>query len=340
MEVARRCSVSKSTVSRVLNGSKHGRFSVSPAVREKILKVARELNYRPNIAARNLTISKTHLVAVLGLNGFWSDRVGPIDEAAAALARVLDGAGYEIYVQFMTPRHNPFDLPPLRVDGIVAVSPQSLDDLAALEKSEVPYVSLDGVVGKRGARVYPDDAEGTYKALQHLVDLGHRRIAYLDNPSIDATHLSVTVRRDSFTRASKEMNFEVPKLGLPKLQPEVSWDLYYEPFLRRAVLEEKATAVLSYSHHGALAVLRIAHDLHLSVPRDFSLICFNDVHMLNVSVPSLTAIDVPAIPLGHTAAELLLQQMTSDDPLTSRSIKLKESLIIRESTAVPGHKPH
>jgi LacI family transcriptional regulator len=76
------------------------------------------------------------------------------------------------------------------------------------------------------------------------------------------------------------------------------------------------------------------------VPRDFSLICFNDVHMLNVSVPSLTAIDVPAIPLGHTAAELLLQQMTSDDPLTSRSIKLKESLIIRESTAVPGHKAH
>src|ERR1700733_11937299 len=161
MEVARRCSVSKSTVSRVLNGSKHGRFSVSPAVREKIVRVARELNYRPNIAPRNLTISKTHLVAVLGLHGFWSDCVAPVDEAAAAMAKVLDEAGYEIYVQFMTPRRNPFDMPSLRVDGIVAVSPWNQEELASLDKSEIPYISLDGACGERGVRIYPDDADGT-----------------------------------------------------------------------------------------------------------------------------------------------------------------------------------
>ena len=106
LEVAKRCSVSQSTVSRVLNNSKHGRFSVSPAVREKILTAARELNYRPSVAARNLTVSKTRLVAVLGVRTIGSDAVGPMERAVIALAKALDAAGYEICLQFLSKRHN------------------------------------------------------------------------------------------------------------------------------------------------------------------------------------------------------------------------------------------
>src|SRR5580658_11171006 len=89
-DVAEKCAVAPSTVSRVLNNSKHGRFSVSQAVRDRILKVAEELNYRPSMAARNLTVSKTHLIAVLGVAGIWSDRVGPLEEAVGALSKALD----------------------------------------------------------------------------------------------------------------------------------------------------------------------------------------------------------------------------------------------------------
>src|SRR6202034_3644336 len=153
MEVAKRCSVSQSIVSRVLNNSKHGRFSVSDAVRSKILKVANELNYRPSMAARNLTVSKTNLVAVLGLAGLASDHAGPLEKAVGALTTALDKAGYEICVQFMSQRHRPFELPGLRVDGVVAVGPTSLDDLSVLERERVPYVSLDGVVGQSGLQV-------------------------------------------------------------------------------------------------------------------------------------------------------------------------------------------
>src|SRR5687768_5253079 len=85
-EVARLCDVSQSTVSRVLNNSKAGRFSVSPQVRDRILHAARELNYRPSFAARNLAVNKTKLVAVLGVQGLWSDRVGPVEEAVGAAA--------------------------------------------------------------------------------------------------------------------------------------------------------------------------------------------------------------------------------------------------------------
>src|SRR6202012_1941103 len=122
--------------------------------------------------------------AVLGISEFWSDHVGPVEEALGALARSLDASGYEMCMQFVSLRRDPFDLPMLRVDGVVAVAPRTSDHLEALEESGIPYVSLDGIVGQRGLQVVPDDADGTRKALEHLVNLGHRRIAYLDNPDV------------------------------------------------------------------------------------------------------------------------------------------------------------
>jgi LacI family transcriptional regulator len=335
MEVARRCSVSQSTVSRVLNNSKHGRFSVSDAVRSKILKVANELNYRPSIAARNLTVSKTNLVAVLGLAGLASDHVGPLEEAVGALTKALDQAGYEICVQFMSQRHRPFELPGLRVDGVVAVGPNSLDDLSVLERDNVPYVSLDGVVGLTGMQVISDDAGGARKALEHLVNLGHTRIAYLDNPEVGAAHISVATRRQAFLDASKQMGFEIPAVDVPKLPNGVSWDLYYEPFLQGMVLEGKATAVLAYSHYGALSLMRRAYDMGLVVPRDFSLICFNNEPMLALAIPSLTAVDLPSAAIGQVAAEMLLSEMNKSGSVEARCRKLDEELIVRESTATP-----
>jgi DNA-binding LacI/PurR family transcriptional regulator len=334
-EVAERCAVAPSTVSRVLNNSKHGRFSVSQAVRDRILKVAEELNYRPSMAARNLTVSKTHLIAILGVSRIESDRVGPQEEAISAMAKALDAAGYEICAQFLSLRHGPFEMPPLRVDGIVAVGATSLNDLEVLEQSNVPYVSLDGIVGSRGMQVIPDDAQGTRTAVEHLTSLGHRRIAYLDNPSISALHPSVPARREAFARAVRELGLEIPPVEPPRLPDEAPWDSIYEPFLKHAVIEGGATAVLAYSHFGALSLLRAAHDHGLSVPRDFSLVCFNNVPVLKLTTPSLTAVDVPSGAMGHAAAELLLGAIKQEDCGARRCRKLQESLIIRESTSAP-----
>jgi LacI family transcriptional regulator len=304
-------------------------------VRDRILKVAEELNYRPSMAARNLTVSKTHLIAVLGVSRIESDHVGPQEEAIGSMAKSLDAEGYEICMQFLSLRHGPFELPPLRVDGIVAVGPTSLDDLQTLERNDVPYVSLDGVVGSRGMQVIPDDAQGTRMAIQHLTTLGHRRIAYLDNPSASALHPSVFTRRDAFLRALREFGLESPPIDPPQLPDEVPWDSTYEPFLRRAVIEGGATAVLAYSHFGALSLLRTAHDLGLSIPKDFSLICFNNVPVLKLTTPSLTAVDVPSAAMGHAAAELLLRAINDKESIAPRYRKLEEKLIIRESTSTP-----
>jgi DNA-binding LacI/PurR family transcriptional regulator len=338
-EVAERCAVAPSTVSRVLNNTKHGRFSVSQAVRNRILKVAKELNYHPSVAARNMTVSKTCLIAVLGVSRFEADHVGPLEEAIGAMAKSLDAEGYEICAQFISPRRGPFELPPLRVDGIVAVGPTSLEDLQVLEQSEIPYVSLDGVAGSRGLQVIPDDAQGTRLAIQHLVSLGHKRIAYLDNPSISASHPSVFTRRDAFRRALREFGLETPVVEPPKLPDQVPWDSTYEPFLYRAVIEGKATAVLAYSHFAALSLLRAAHDNGVWVPKDFSLVCFNNAPVLKLTTPSLTAVDVPSGAMGQAAAELLLGAINAVDSAAPRLRRLEEKLIVRESSSSPKPTP-
>ena len=119
------------------------------------------------------------------------------------------------------------------------------------------------------------------------------------------------------------------------LPAETAWDSYYEPFIRRAIIDGGATAVLTYSHQGALSLLRHAHDLGLKVPDDFSLICFNNEPVVRLSIPSITAIDVPSTRMGQLAAEILLRQMSSADPVPPVRMRLDEMLIVRESTARP-----
>jgi DNA-binding LacI/PurR family transcriptional regulator len=317
----------------VLNNSKHGRFSVSAEVRERILSTARTLNYRPSMAARNLTVTKTNLVAVLGVGHMTSDRVGPVEQAVNAMARTLDQAGYEICVQFLSSRHGPFDLPPLRVDGVVAVGAGSDADVTALDELRLPYVSINGRVGETGSSVVPDDAGGTRLAMQHLADLGHQTVAYLDHWAVDAHHPSVPERRLAFRAGLAEFGLRTPDVDLPLLPADRSWDPYYEPFVRQAILDGGATAVLTYSHQGALSLLRTTHDLGLRVPDAFSLICFNDEPVVRLCVPSITAIDVPSIRMGHKAAEILLRLMAADEPPRPVRVRLDETLIVRESSA-------
>jgi LacI family transcriptional regulator len=339
MEVARRCSVSQSTVSRVLNNSKHGRFSVSTAVRDRILKVAQELNYRPSMAARNLTVGRTNLIAVLGISRIESDHVGPEEEAVGTMAKALDAQGYEICMQFISLRHGPFEMPPLRVDGVVAVGPRSLNDLQVLERSGIPYVSLDGLVGPSGMQVIPDDAQGTRMAVEHFKSLGHQRIAYFDHPSVAAFHPGVFARRESFAASLREFGMESPHIDPPNLPDDVAWDSTYAPFLKRAVVEGGATAVLAYSHFSALSLLRTSHDMGLSVPNDFSLVCFNNVSVLKLTTPSLTAVDLPSVAMGETAAKILLQAISDGKPVTPQTRKIEEKLVIRESSAPPKPRP-
>ena len=334
-ELARRCSVNPSTVSRVLNNSMAGRFSVSSQVRKLIVDTAREINYRPNLAARNLTANNTNLVAVLGVAGMTPDRVGPVKEAITVLAQVLDEANYDICVQFSSKRVGRFDLPPLRVDGLIAVGAQTDADVAALDSLDIPHVGINGRIGKNGSSISPDDTRRTYIALKHLVDLGHRRIARLDHWVTFTADPSVHERHDAFLRVATELGVQCPRLTMPLLPASTAWDSYYEPFIRQTIIEGGATAVLAYSHQSALSLFRKAHDIGLRIPADFSLVCFINDPVLQLSVPSITAIDVSSSQMGHMAATILLRNMGAVAEMNPVHLHLDETLFVRESSGPP-----
>jgi LacI family transcriptional regulator len=283
------------------------------------------------------TARKTKRVAVLGMEDCASDHIGPPQAIVASLAMNLKYAGYQTWLGFLSPQSWAQKLPSLGVDGVAVFPSSRAEDLQPLEDSGIPYVSIGGPAGRRGSQVVADDAGGMRLVLRYLMGLGHRTIAHFDNPDRSG-HFSDSVRRTAFALAAGDLGFQTPPLRHSPLPPGAGWDSYCEPFLKQAVQEGKATAVLAYSHHGALAILRAARGMGLSVPGDFSLVCFNNEPLTGLSVPSITVVDIPAGLLGQTVAELLLRQINSPQPGDRQCVTLNESLIVRESTAAPARK--
>ena len=112
-----------------------------------------------------------------------------------------------------------------------------------------------------------------------------------------------------------------------------------EEFLRERVVEAGATAVVTYDHRIAVALVGAAYAIDLRTPRDFSLICFNDLFPVSLMPPPLTAITVPGREMGRLGAELLLKSLGSEGAATdAKEIRVPEHLVVRESTAAPPER--
>jgi LacI family transcriptional regulator len=107
-------------------------------------------------------------------------------------------------------------------------------------------------------------------------------------------------------------------------------------FLRHAVIDQKATAIISYEHRIATLIASAAPSLGLRIPQDFSLICFNDVFPVEATVPPLTAVAIHGKEMGKTGADILLQTLAEEParyPAVAREIRVPEELVVRASTA-------
>ena len=324
-QVAELSGVSKSTVSRILNNHQDN-FSVKAETRQRVLDAAEQLNYRPNPIVRSLSAKQTNLIAVLGLSDFGTAIRGGTEEAANALMHQLYDRGYELCVNVLSPREPAYAPPRWRVDGAIVVDNSSAEEIEALDRSEIPYVSLNGPAGARGSSVTVDDEAGTRAVVHHLTALGHRRIAYA-GPDEYNWHSSLVSRRDAYLNSLREIQLE-PVPGYDGLGVS-AFDT-----LRSAVIDHGATAVIAYHPLMAVKMMRAAVTLNLRVPQDVSLICFNDLAPCADLVPSLTAMSLPSRLMGQTAADLLLERIDNPDA-PPRHVELPEQLVIRESTAPP-----
>lgn len=332
-DVAKLCGVTPATVSRVLNAKRD--FSTSEAVREKILETARKVGYVPDLAARNLNRRSTRIVGV-----FASPRThiaeGINESLLEGIAGVLHPAGFDVFFELSPLNDVGHALPFWRFDGAILMQAPKPETVAELDRRRVPYVCVNERVGHPVAHVLADDRMGTNHTLEHLAQLGHRRIAYANARGTYFSHYSVTERYETLLQGARERGIT---LAPGHDQPFSAG----ETFLSESVKSGGATAVITYDHHIAVVLVGAAYGMGLRIPEHFSLVCFNDVFPIALLPPPLTAVKVCGQEMGRVGADLLLNSLASPDrgdgttkkPKPSKEIRIPEDLIVRGSTAPP-----
>lgn len=326
-KVAEKAGVAESTASRVINGYTHN-FRVRPEVRQRVLDAAEELNYRPNPMVRSISAKKTNLVAVVG----WASD-GVNRTALSESVRVLRDQDKHVCTTFLDPDYSGHELPSWRVDGAIALQVRDVTDLNELEEHNIPYVSINGLAGPGGDAVNFNEKHGMDQAIDHLLELGHTKIAYcyLDNARLNPRgirHTSVEDRRYAYESILKHRGLK-PVPGYERLDHSAL------SYCQLVLQKGNATAVVAYDDITAMFLIQSLNTLGMSIPRDMSIVAFNDELPAKMATPPLTTIALPAAVAGKTAGELLAERLAATEPIPSRTVTLDETLIIRQSTSSP-----
>ena len=259
-------------------------------------------------------------------------------ERLRGVVAALDGSRYDLVLfNVESPLHRDEHFATLtrrdRADGLLVMSlpppPTSLDRLA---RAGVPTVLLD-TRGPGVPCVVTDDAEGGRLATRHLIDLGHRRIAFLgDEPDNPLGFTSSTAREHGYRQTMAAAGVTV-----------TPGDVLHGPHVRAVARQlaerllagpRRPTAVFAASDTQALGVLEAARGLGLDVPRDVSVVGFDDVEVS--SYAGLTTVRQPLFASGQMAARLLLESLAAEEPLGESVHSLDLELVVRSTTAPPA----
>ena len=320
--IAEEVGVSAATVSRVLNNRNEG-FSVRPELRERILGAASKMGYHPDLMARSLRGTAMGIFGLVGLEPPYNFPHHMID----GILEVLEPRGIQLSAHFTHQQGGRLEPPAWRVDGIFVIAAHKLSDIEPIDASGIPYVSINSCHGPNGYAVLMNDAQGTRLAMKHLLDLGHRRIAYATTNGPWRSHPSVGERQRAYVATLRAAGLE-PLENLPP--PDVEDATAFMDAARR----QGATAVLAFNHHIGMIVLKAATAAGLTVPRDLSIVCFNDEYEIDLVQPPLTRIALPVEEAGRVAAERLIAMVSGHAP-DKRTVRLEEALFLKASTAPP-----
>ena len=328
-DIVRATGYSTATVSRVLN---HTNQFYSNETREKIEQAAKELGYVPNMYAKVLKTSITNNIALLvpQMSNFYA-------ELFSGLQVTANSSGYSVSIysannQTEQEKMNIRNLCSLPCDGIViATGFLNPDHLQTLRSINLPIVSVEYILGADDIPfIGISDRDVTAKAVGHLLDLGHRRIACFTAPM----QYSVLKERYAGYLSAFETHGFAPDLSLVFSDPlfERSGDLQQYEAIKEVLTSHFFTAAMAFSDDTAGMILRAAYDLGIAVPDDLSVIGFDDSTLSAYLVPSLTTVRQDAYALGCGAAEMIFELISTGQ--TSQRL-LTADLIQRESTSVP-----
>jgi LacI family repressor for deo operon, udp, cdd, tsx, nupC, and nupG len=325
-DVARLASVSIATVSRCL----HTPDRVAQATRDRVLTAVRETGYNLNAAAQSLRQRRANTVLVvvpdIG-NTFFSEILGGIEaEASAAGLTMLIGntarqrAREDVFVRYLLNG---------RADGalLLAAPEAAWFDVPRTNALGVrPIVTISEVVPEPDTpAVMIDNETAAHDAVAHLIGRGHRRIAHVTGP---AANILTAQRTAGYRRALAEAGLPwEPGMEYPG---DFTLSCGREGFLRFLAADPRPTAIFCANDESAMGFIAAAHRAGVAVPRDVSVLGFDDIHFAQAFIPALTTIRQPRAEMGAAALRLLVAIMNDAAPAT---VRLAHELILRDSTA-------
>jgi DNA-binding LacI/PurR family transcriptional regulator len=326
-DIAKAANVSYSTVSRALNDSPRVRLDT----KERIRYIAAEMGYLPSAVARSLVTRRTNTIGVVVTtitDLFFAEVIHAIEETALKhkYSVILANSGAEPERELAAIRA----LRERRVDGIILVSGcSSKEDICSEKWSNIPIVIINNVHQEHtGYSVEVDNVGGGREATQHLLDLGHRRIAHISGPIREWDSVE---RQSGYEQALRAYGLPVdptlivrggsrPKGGMRAMQQLLS-------------LSSRPTAVFCYNDATALGAMRASHAAGLRIAQDLSVVGFDDIDLNPYFEPPLTTVAQPKREMGGKAVQMILDLLAGEEV---EDCVLPSRLIVRESTMPLG----
>lgn len=324
VDVARVAGVSVSTVSKVIND----RYGVAPETYDKVMDVVAELGYESSLVASSLRRGSTNVIGVLvpEFEPFSAELLKGISSAAA-------GTGYELLAHSGNLEHDQVGwerrslsrLAGTLIDGAVIVAPT-----ATVTDTTIPVVAIDPHTGRPGpSTIEADNVGGARAATQHLIDLGHRRIAHVrGRTDLVSASLREQGYREALEAAGLPFDPDLVRVGGYRAAEtsDAARDLL--------TLPERPTAIFSANDLSAIRVVEVAHELGLRVPEDVSVVGFDNVPEAANAVPPLTTVAQPMHQMGAEAVRILLGLLAGET--REEHLLLPATLVVRASTAPPA----
>ena len=333
-DVARRALVSIATVSRVVS-----RIStVDPELARRVWKAVKEVGYVPNTQARALVSGRSRIFGLIVseiTNPFFPEIVQGFEDVAVlhnyeilTSSTVHDPKRMALAMRRMIER---------RVEGVAIVTfgmEEALFD--DLKSRKVPLVFIDvGPSLPRVSNIRIDYLNGIRQAVQHLAALRHTRIAFISGP---LTLRTAVARQRAFIEAAQEIGLPVSPRSLIEGNHTMEGGMAaLEQILK---LRNRPTAVLCSNDMTAIGVMRQSYEEGIEIPRDLSLIGFDDIRLAQFVIPPLTTVKMSQTEIAQLAFNALLEEVQRTAPSPSGSeYVLKTSLVLRDSTALVGSLP-
>lgn len=324
--IAKAADVSIATVSRALNDDD----KVTKETKDKILRIAKELNYKPNIVARNFVKKTSYSIGLILpdiSDEFFTDIIRGVDEITyknGFYTIVASSHKHRSLVDSITAFSNTG-----MVGGVILLlSSMTTEIKNILNSMKIPVVIISGGKEEHGfENVAIDNYQGAFNATEYLIKKkGFKKIAHITGPPEND---DAFLRKKGFIDACKKYGIEINKSFM--VEGNYTMEAGYKGFINLFTLKEKPQAIFAANDMMALGCYDAAKYLNINIPRDICLVGFDDIFVTQYLNPPLTTIRVKIDELGKTAANVLLNLMNNSNGKHNTLIKIPTELIIRES---------